>query len=94
MEEDFQDRIIITEINGKANVVTFRTKAKKILHDFYEDTEDTEDEECKKQHIIVTAAKLIRDDIKAIECDMTSQSILTYLNLPMKMTVSIICLPH
>ena len=31
----FKDDIVFTEINCKHNVATFRTKAKKILHDFY-----------------------------------------------------------
>ena len=35
LKEYFRDRIIQTEINGKPNVVTFRNKAKTILHDFY-----------------------------------------------------------
>ena len=33
--EYFKDDIVLTEINGKHNAVTFRTKAKNILHDFY-----------------------------------------------------------
>jgi hypothetical protein len=33
--EYYGDRIIVTELNGKSNVVTFRTTASIILHDFY-----------------------------------------------------------
>jgi hypothetical protein len=33
--EHFGDRIIITEINGKTNVVTFRGLASSMIHDFY-----------------------------------------------------------
>ena len=35
LKEHFGYRIIETEINGKPNVVTFRSKAKTILHDYY-----------------------------------------------------------
>lgn len=35
IHEHFGDRIIQTEINGKPNVVTFRYKAKAVLHEFY-----------------------------------------------------------
>ena len=34
LQELCGDRIIITEINGKPNVVTFRSTAKAILQDF------------------------------------------------------------
>ena len=34
LQELYGDRIIITEINGKTNVVTFRSTAKAILQDF------------------------------------------------------------
>ena len=70
LKEHFGDRIIETEINGKPNVVTFRNKAKTILHEFYchRDT----DSEKEKMRIIETAAKLIREDIKAVK---TSNSV-------------------
>ena len=35
VKEDFGVGIIETEINGKPSVVTIRSKAKTILHDFY-----------------------------------------------------------
>ena len=63
--EHFGDRIIQTEINGKPNVVTFRNKAKAVLHDFY--GHQNTDPDTDKMRIIETAAKLIRDDIKAVE---------------------------
>ena len=34
IEKKFGDQIIITEINGRSNVVTFRSTASKILYDF------------------------------------------------------------
>ena len=36
LQELYGDRIIITEINGKPNVVTFRSTAKAVLQDFYQ----------------------------------------------------------
>ena len=35
LTEQFKDETVFTEINGKQNVVTFRSRAKNILHDFY-----------------------------------------------------------
>lgn len=60
----FGDRIIITEINGKQNVVTFQTTASKILHEFHQkSTTNLIDE---KKSIIQTAGRLIKQDIKNI----------------------------
>ncbi len=70
LKEHFGDRIIQTEINGKPNVVTFRNKAKAVIHDFY--SRKKADPETNKFRIVETAAKLIRDDIKAVE---TSHSV-------------------
>ena len=61
----FGDRIIITEINGKPNVVTFQSTACRILYDFH--TQNPKDPEQEKAQIIKTAAKLIKHDIKAIQ---------------------------
>ena len=36
LRELYGDRIINTEINGKPNVVTFRSTAKAVLQDFYQ----------------------------------------------------------
>ena len=65
LHEHFGDSIIQTEINGKSNVVTFRNKAKAVLHEFY--SHQKADPETEKLRIVQTAAKLIRDDIKAVE---------------------------
>ena len=35
LQEQLKDEIVITEINDKPNVVTFRTRAAKILRNFY-----------------------------------------------------------
>ena len=35
LQEHFGNKIIITDINGKANVVTFRSTAAVIINEFY-----------------------------------------------------------
>ena len=62
----FGDSIIITEINGKQNVVTFRSNASTILQKFYERPK-TRDPLEEKKEIIKTAARLILNDIKSID---------------------------
>ena len=65
LKEHFGNKIIQTEINGKPNVVTFRNKAKAVLYDFYSHCDL--DPEKDKIRIIETAAKLIKDDIRAVK---------------------------
>ncbi len=69
LSEYFGDRIILTEINGKPNLVTFRSKAKQVLYDFYSHRDL--DPEKDKYRIIETAAKLIKDDIKSVQTSHT-----------------------
>jgi 5'-3' exonuclease len=61
----FGDKIIIADINGKPNVVTFRGVASSILHDFYRQQKER-DPETEKLRLIKTAADLIRSDIKEV----------------------------
>ena len=61
LKEHFGDQILITEINGKSNVVTFRSTAETILQEFHARQNDHPEEE--KKHIIKAAAKLIKNDI-------------------------------
>lgn len=64
LKTHFGNRIVITEVGGKQNVVTFQTTAANILQSFHEkNAHDIGDE---KTNIIETAAKLIKQDIKAI----------------------------
>ena len=65
--EHFKGQIIVTEVNGKLNVVTFVGTAKGILHEFYTQTRLTDNSELDAIRIIETAAKLIRNDIKGIQ---------------------------
>jgi len=63
--EHFGSAVVISEINGKSDVVTFKTTASEILHDFYRQPKE-EDLSVKKRRIIETAAKLILNDIKSV----------------------------
>lgn len=65
LKKHFGDEIIITEMDGKANVVTFQRTTWSILHSFYS-TPETTDEETQKDNIIRAAAELIKSDIKKI----------------------------
>ena len=65
LQDHFGDKIIQTEINGTANVVTFRTTAKALLQDHYQQMKQDPNEE--KIRLVKTAAKLIREDIKDVE---------------------------
>ena len=65
LKEHFGNKIIQTEINGKPNVVTFRNKVWEVLYDIY--SQRDLDPEKDKHGIIETAARLIKDDIKAVK---------------------------
>ena len=65
IKQHFGNKIVITEINGKTNVVTFRSTASAILHDFYCQTKQ-DDSGADKMRIIETAAKLIKSDIQSV----------------------------
>ena len=64
--EHFGDDVIITEINGRPNVVTFRSTAASILHKLYE-LPKQQDAESEKLLIIETAANLIKNYIKMMD---------------------------
>ena len=65
-EGHVKDKIIFTDIAGKRNVVTFRTTASAILYDYY-NNQKHDCEETEAVRLIETAAKLIKNDIRAIE---------------------------
>ena len=62
--EHFGNSIIITELVGKANVITFRTTAAKRLHDFRE-KDRKGDSLADRQKVVEKAAKLIETEIKS-----------------------------
>ena len=65
LEDHFGDTIIVTCIRGKANVVTFRSTAEKILKQFAQNKE--KDIEAEKLRLIKTAALLLFSDIKSMD---------------------------
>ena len=64
--EHFGNKVIISEINGKPNVVTLRSNAASILHEFY-DRPKQQDADAERRRNIETAANLIKNDIKMVE---------------------------
>ena len=62
----FGERVIITEMKGKPNIITLRSTASNILQKFYS-LPKPEDTEQQKLRVIETAAKLIHTDIKTVD---------------------------
>ena len=48
LKEHFGDKIIISEINGKQNVVTFRNTVRSILQEFFEQSNSYQSTEERK----------------------------------------------
>jgi hypothetical protein len=67
LEDYFGDSIIVTCIRGKANVVTFRSTAEKIVRQFSQEKNVNRESEEEKLRIIKTAAKLLLADIKSMD---------------------------
>lgn len=65
--EHFSDKIVFTEINGRSDVVTLKSKASSILYNFYK-APKSEDPEAEKIRVIQMAAELIKSDIKSMKC--------------------------
>ena len=61
-----KDEIVITEVNGKPNVVTFRMITAKILQNFYNEQKFS-DSTGEKVRIILAAAKLLKTERKKNE---------------------------
>ncbi|CAC5386695.1 unnamed protein product [Mytilus coruscus] len=70
--KDLVDRmtsILITELNGKENVVTFRQTASTIIHNFYKESKLNKSDEDSKLFSIKTAAALIKTEIRSMPVD-------------------------
>ena len=61
--ETLKDDIVIAEVNGKQHVVTFMTNTSMILQNFYQE-QKSNDPTKEKEIIILTAAKLLKTEIK------------------------------
>jgi len=70
IEKDFDGKIIISNINGNADVITFKTTVSKILQNFQK-TASSNDDEIEKLRIIKTAADIIKNDIKQMNSNLT-----------------------
>ncbi|KAH3855130.1 hypothetical protein DPMN_097691 [Dreissena polymorpha] len=68
--EHFGSSIVITELNGKQNVITFRNTASSIFQSFYQ--KSSSDSDAYKIEIIKTAAQLLLTDIKDIKATKLS----------------------
>ena len=73
LSDHFKDEIVITNIKGKSNVITFLPKVAKILDRSRENIQA--DPEKEKQQIIETAASIIQDEIKQIDADFSYPSL-------------------
>ena len=66
IQNNFGDKVIITEANGKPNVVTMWRNATSILQVFHSQAKSVSTQR-EKDLIISTAAKFLKNDIKLIE---------------------------
>ena len=67
LQEQLKDDIVITEINGKSNVATFRTTKATTLEKFYNE-QRCSDPKGEKERIILAAVKLLKTEIKEMKC--------------------------
>ena len=72
LQEHFGDKIVVTNLQKKANVVTFQRTVKSIINEFYLQPKRECDEAEKAKRIVETAAKLLKSDIKNL--DVSSDS--------------------
>lgn len=63
--DKFGGKVMIAEVIGKEDVVTFRSTASQILHN-YSHQQKQENSEAEKMRLIDAAAKLVKNDIKNI----------------------------
>ena len=63
LQTHFDSDILISEVKGKQNVVTFRRTASAILHDFFEGSKRDGN---YKERLIMAAAELLKSDIKSV----------------------------
>ena len=68
---DFPDEIFIATVNGRVNVITFRSTTNKILSNFHKTSKNIDSEE-EKINIVKAATKLIKCEMKEKDCDLTT----------------------
>ena len=97
LEEHFGNRIIFTNLEGKANVMTWKTSASSILYDYFK-LPKSDDEEEEARRIIQTAAKLIKSSIKALNHfpeypgvqDLTTENTIGFLPGSLKLLLQVL----
>ena len=80
LKEYFGNKIIITDINGKPNVITFYSTASATLQQFYQQ-QRTEDTEREKLRLVEAAAKIIKNDIKSLNTSNETYPDVTSLSM-------------
>ncbi|XP_060587651.1 uncharacterized protein LOC132743142 [Ruditapes philippinarum] len=65
--EHFGSDIVIGNLDGKSDIITLKTTASSIIHNFHKRQQNEQSDE--QENIITTAAKLIKNDIQSIQCD-------------------------
>ena len=65
LKEYLGNKIIITDINGKPNVIAFYSTASAILQQFYQQQRN-EDTEKEKLRLVEAAIKIIKNGIKSL----------------------------
>ena len=63
--EYFGNKVVLTELEGKTNIVTLQNSAANILHEFFIQSQN-ENMDDNKLHFIEAAAKLIKCDIRSL----------------------------
>lgn len=97
LEEHFGNRIIFTNLEGKANVMTWKTSASSILYGYFKQPKCDDDEE-EARKIIKTAAKLIKSGIKALNSfteypgvqDLTTENAIAFLPDSLKLLLQVL----
>lgn len=66
LQEHFGDKVLITTIRKRPNVVTFQQTVASIVQEFYGQPRN-EDPQVERSRIVKAAAKLIKSEIKSID---------------------------
>ena len=64
---DYKDQVIVNNVDGRPDVITFASTASKILQDFHKDNSNTQNIEEEKMRIVKAAGDIIRNDIKLLQ---------------------------
>ena len=70
LQEHYQDYIFFANIEGRDNVICFRNMAEYVINQKWQSKRN--DTECEAEHIVIMAAKIIRDEIRGKEYDQSS----------------------